>query len=61
MSIAMSREEQEAAEAIQAALQALARAAELSERAGYGTQISHSIAEAQAHARLALDTANGKN
>lgn len=61
MPIAMSPEEREAAEAIQAALQALARAAELSERAGYGTQIAHSIAEAQEHMRHALDTANGKN
>ena len=61
MPIQMTRAEREASEAIKTALQALARAVELSERADYGTQIITPLHEAHKNVRFALDTANGKN
>lgn len=61
MPIQMTMAEREASEAIQAALQALMRAMELSERAEYGSQIMIPLRDAHKEVRYALDTANGKN
>lgn len=57
----MNMAEREASEAIKTALQTLSRAIELSERAGYGTQILIPLRDAQKEVRYALDTAAGKN
>lgn len=61
MPIQMTMAEREASEAIQAAQQALARALELSERAGHGTQIMSTLRDAHKEVAYALDTALGRN
>lgn len=61
MPVSMTQAEREAVEAMQAAAQALTKAAELAERADYGTQITQSLTEAQKEVRFALDTAHGRN
>ena len=53
--------ERNAQEALKSALQALVRASELCEMAGYGSLILGSLAEAQREASYALDTAMGRN
>jgi hypothetical protein len=60
-SMTATQEEREAVAAIQAAAQALMRAVELAERAGYGSQIVGSLGDAQRDLRYALDTAAGRN
>jgi len=54
-------DEQAANEAIKDALKALHRASELSERAGYGSQVAVPLADAQRDTQYALDTALGRN
>jgi len=54
-------DESEANEAIKAALKALQRARELSERAGYGSLIVVPLADAHRETQYALDTALGRN
>lgn len=61
MPIQMTMAECEASEAIQAALQALARAIELSERADYGTAIRIPLRDAHKEVVFALDVAMGRN
>lgn len=61
MPIQMTMAEREVSEAIRTALQALARAMELSERAGYGSAITTSLCEAHKEVVYALDTAMGRN
>lgn len=61
MTTEMNMAEREASESIKTALQTLSRAIELSERAGYGTQIVIPLRDAQKEVRYALDTATGKN
>ena len=56
-----SHEEKAANEAIKAALQSLLRARELSEAAGYGSQVIGPLADAQRDTQYALDTALGRN
>jgi hypothetical protein len=48
-------------EAIKDALKALHRALELSEHAGYGSQVLGPLADAQREAQYAYDTAMGRN
>lgn len=48
-------------EAIKEALKALQRALEMSEQAGYGSQVLGPLSEAQREARYAYDTALGRN
>ena len=56
------REEEVAAnEALKDALKALQRALELSERAGYGSQVIGPLVISQKEAQYALDTALGRN
>lgn len=57
----MSDKEIDANEAIKTALQALQRARELSERAGYGSQILEPLWDAQRETQYAYDTATGRN
>lgn len=57
----IAHEENGANEAIKAALQALLRARELSEAAGYGSQVIVPLAKAQRETQYALDTALGRN
>ncbi len=52
--------EQEANAAIEAALKALTKAAELAERVGYGSQVLGPLADAQRDTRYALDTVLGR-
>jgi hypothetical protein len=47
--------------AIRDALKALLRAMELSEQAGYGSQVLGPLADAQREAQYAYDTATGRN
>ena len=47
--------------AIKEALKALVRAIELSERAGYGSQVVGPLADAQRETQYAYDTATGRN
>lgn len=54
-------DESAADEAIKTALQALLRARELSERAGYGSQIIGALEDARREAQYALNTALGRN
>lgn len=55
------REKERAAnDAIKTALGALLRALELSESAGYGSQVLGPLTDAQREARYALDTAMGR-
>lgn len=61
MPIPMTMAEREALEAIKTALQTLTRATELSERAGYGTQIMLPLRDAKKEVLFALETAMGKN
>lgn len=56
----MSHEEHEVQAAIEAAVKALVRAAELAERVGYGTQVRESLADALRAARYALNTAHDR-
>lgn len=56
----MSIDERTANEALREALQALTRADELAERAGYGSVILCALDEALRAARYALDTAEGR-
>jgi hypothetical protein len=53
--------ERVANDAIRTALGALLRAHELSESAGYGSQVLGPLADAQRDVRYALDTAMGRN
>lgn len=48
-------------EAIKEALKALLRAMELSEQAGYGSQVLGPLADAQRETQYAYDTATGRN
>ena len=48
-------------EAIRDALKAIQRALELSERAGYGSQVLVPLADAQRETQYACDTALGRN
>jgi len=48
-------------EALKSALRALARAGELSEIAGYGSQVLGPLADAQRETNYALATALGRN
>lgn len=48
-------------EAIKEALKALLRAIELSERAGYGSQVLEPLLNAQRETQYAYDTATGRN
>jgi len=57
----MSDKEIDANEAIKMALQALQRARELSERAGYGSQVLEPLLNAQRETKYAYDTATGRN
>lgn len=57
----MSQVEQEANDAIQKACQALSRARELAELAGYGSQVLVPLKDAQKEANYALDTAMCRN
>lgn len=57
----MSNSEIEANKAIKTALQALQRARELSERAGYGSQVLVPLVDAQHKTQYAYDTATGRN
>lgn len=57
----MSDKEAAANAAIKAALQALQRAQELSEQAGYGSLVLGPLADAQREAQYAYDTATGRN
>lgn len=57
----MSDKEAAANAAIKAALQALLRAQELSEQAGYGSLVLGPLADAQREAQYAYDTATGRN
>lgn len=61
MPIQMTLAEREASDAIKTALQALARAQELSERADYGTEITQSLRDAHKDVAHALNTALGRN
>lgn len=56
----MSDKETAANAAIKAALQALLRAQELSEQAGYGSLVLGPLADAQREAQYAYDTATGR-
>lgn len=56
----MSADEVDAIEAIRKALQALARALELSERVGYGSNVLGPLDDAQKATRYALDTVQGR-
>jgi hypothetical protein len=53
--------EKAANEAIRTALGALLRACELSEGAGYGSQVLGPLVDAQRDVRYALDTVLGRN
>lgn len=55
-----SENERAADEAIKTALGALLRARELSESAGYGSEVLGPLADAQRDVRYALDTAMGR-
>lgn len=57
----MHTSETVAQNAIKEALQALERARELSEQAGYGSLVLGSLVEAQRSAQYAYDTAMGRN
>lgn len=48
-------------EAIKEALKAIQRARELSERAGYGSQVIGPLVDAQRETQYALNTALGRN
>ena len=54
-------DEQAANDAIKDALKSIQRAAELSERAGYGSLVLVPLADAQRETNYALDTALGRN
>lgn len=54
-------DEEIANEAIKEALKTLLRAVELSERAGYGSQVLGPLADAQRDTQYAYDTATGRN
>lgn len=54
-------DETAANDAIRDALKALQRARELSERAGYGSQVVGPLVDAQRDTRYALDAALGRN
>jgi predicted dinucleotide-binding enzyme len=56
-----TQEEREALAAMQKAAQALTRASELAERAGFGSLVLGPLADAQRNLRYALDTAAGRN
>lgn len=56
----MSDKEAAANAAIKAALQALLRAQELSEQAGYGSLVLGPLADAQRDTQYAYDTATGR-
>jgi hypothetical protein len=56
----MTGPEKQAVEALETAVRMLSRAAELSERAGYGSQVTGPLADALRDARYALDTAQGR-
>jgi predicted dinucleotide-binding enzyme len=56
-----TREEREAVAAMQVAAQAITRASELAERAGFESLVLGPLADAQRHLRDALDTASGRN
>jgi hypothetical protein len=56
-----SPDEREAVAAMQTASQALTRAAELAERAGFGSMVLGPLVDAQRELRFALDTAAGRN
>lgn len=56
----MNDKETAANAAIKAALQALLRAQELSEQAGYGSLVLGPLADAQREAQYAYDTATGR-
>jgi hypothetical protein len=58
--MSMSHDEREAQAAIEEAVKALTRAAELSERVGYGPQVLGSLADALREARYALATVHGR-
>lgn len=53
--------EEIANEAIKETLKSLLRAIELSERAGYGSQVLGPLADAQRETQYAYDTATGRN
>jgi hypothetical protein len=57
----MSDKETAANAAIKEALQALLRAQELSEQAGYGSMVLGPLADAKREAQYAYDTAMGRN
>jgi hypothetical protein len=57
----ISKQQAAANDAIKAALQALMRARELSETAGYGSLVAVPLADAQRDTQFALDTALGRN
>lgn len=57
----ITSEEMAANEAITVALQALMRAGELSEAAGYSSLVLGPLADAQRDTQYALDTALGRN
>lgn len=54
-------DEQAANEAIRDALNAIRRASELSEQAGYGSEVAGPLADAQRYTQYAFDTALGRN
>lgn len=54
-------DETTANEALKDALKAIQRARELSERAGYGSQVVGPLMDAQRETQYALDTALGRN
>lgn len=56
-----SADEVAANEAIKTALQAIQRARELSERAGYGSLLTGALFNAQGDTQYALDMAQGRN
>jgi hypothetical protein len=56
----MADREADANEAIKAALQALQRAHEMSERAGYGQFVLEALCDAQRSAQYAYDVAKGR-
>ena len=56
----MTPDEEKANEAIKEVLKALQRARELSERAGYGSMVMGSLADAHREAQYALDTVLGR-
>jgi hypothetical protein len=57
----MTTQELTANDAIKDALKAIQRALELSERAGYGSQVRCPLSDAQRETQYALNTALGRN